>query len=188
MTIDELMAYARMVALKRRRPHSPTHRNMNPEGDVLGVLGELAFAYRYGIDFKEVEKPHPDPGWDFEVAGFKVDVKCSSAAYGLLVPEWKVRDCDIYALCCWHEDETWEGAPNYWMEWLGWAYAPEVQSFGTLRDAVDGRGKNRWLPQSSLREMADLDKLFERSRDGEEKDYPPDGVHAARRREGGKPS
>jgi hypothetical protein len=84
------------------RPRTKYNRNLSPNFDTLGVLGEMAFAREFGgrLCVNEAEGERSDPGFDFATRAGTVNVKGTPGASSqyLLLQASRKQHADIQVL------------------------------------------------------------------------------------------
>jgi len=114
---EEDWAEAMRIAKIRHRSTST-----RPDADVLGALGEIAFARLLGLLVNDV--PGGDPGYDFRLpTGLTIDVKAITDEHrGLLVPKQARAGAYVLALVDYDSDMV---------EFVGWTTGGTGVQIGT---------------------------------------------------------
>jgi len=134
-----------------RHDSHTSHASSRPlsEGyESVGMVGEAAFALRFGLKMDLALRSKGDGGTDFILPlGFKVDVKTARKPYNLIVEQGKV-DADIFILAK-YVDDTKE------VSFLGWAWKSEILS-APIKDFGHGI-LNHFIAADRLRPIASLE-------------------------------
>ena len=153
LTYDELLA----VAKERERIHAnhATSRPLSPDYEVKGLMGEEAFAWRFGFGTEYLDlKPQGDGRIDFHTPAGTVDVKTAEKPYYLFAEEG-VKHADILVLA------SYNPVPTRCVSLLGWEYSDLML---TLPKRDFGHGiVNHYKPRHKLRPMQDLHDLCRRA-------------------------
>lgn len=137
-------------------PRQKSRRVFSDDFEVVGMIGEAAFAKAFNLPMDLRLLLSGDGGVDFITPIGTVDVKTFRKAFNLLVDENRMS-ADIYVLAS-YNDATKEAVL------LGWEYG-EVLKQCPIRDFGYGV-RNHYKSASKLRKMSELSLLLK----GEKKD------------------
>lgn len=137
--------------------------DLNPESTRMGLMAEWVF-YMHTVQRKGVQTldmltlrrgPGPDPGWEFETHGHRIDIKANafpdggtfkdSADRQMVAPVKKPIRANIYVLV-WLSDQTWE---NFRGKIAGWHW-------GHVFEAAPQKILRKGLPLSRYIYQRDL--------------------------------
>lgn len=139
MTVLDLSAFiglAHEIAAERTANHraSPSRTFVDQtrtaaEGDVVGAIGEVGFCVWRGLDpYKDIDRrPVPDPGWDFELPGGRVQVRGTFEQDRKLIHISKRPILWDYAVLVWC-------APLPLVTVVGWCSRAEFLAGATLEE------------------------------------------------------
>lgn len=152
------IAQLRELAHARARLHEgqASARILSPDYELIGLLGEEAFAYEFGLGYEHIHKRlvGGDDGYDYELpGGLKVDIKTAKKPYHLLreasLGEAVQRDlADVLVLA-----GVPQGLDDY-AHLIGWAYGAEMLA-QPIKD-FGGGFPSHYLKADKLRPMAEL--------------------------------
>jgi hypothetical protein len=151
----ERLSYDQLVevAKSRHRIHTehPTHRPLSEDYELIGLLGEEAFAWSFGLDTEYLDlKPQGDGRVDFHLPCGTVDVKTAEKPYNLLREVGKAH-ADILVLAGWNRQSR-------AIRLIGWEYDAEMRCQPS-RDF--GKGViNHYKHYTQLRPMPELKNLI----------------------------
>lgn len=148
----EVIAFARHDG----RPRTEWNKSFSPDFDLLGVLGELAFAREFGGRlFAPGEKASfgsQDPGYDFRTRAGTVNVKCSpTGSRWLLLQKSHRQIADIQVMSIADEEMR-------FARLVGWEYTSAIVGGETvtIKDPSWGIKIDQLRPIATLREMAEI--------------------------------
>lgn len=156
MTIPER---ARQIAELRQKLHDKVGNNTarffrdRTEENFIGLCGELAFAYRYGLTIDDRLLAVGDGGIDFEILGVgSIDIKTARRPlYLLLKSDQASRAADVLVLARYRPTG---------IKFVGWEYGRELARCPS-RDFGYGI-VNHFKAAEELRGMVALEELFRR--------------------------
>ena len=143
--MGDVTVLASGIAQKRTDVHLGHDRQYNDTAEISGVMGEMAFALRYGLKFDDSISARGDAGYDFVMPlAYTVDIKTAAKPTYLICYVGKVT-ADIYVLA--------KYSPA--ISFIGWEWGKKLAEQPT-RDF--GRGvQSHYILAEKLRPMSELD-------------------------------
>ncbi len=146
--------YHRQLAEQIVEQRDSLHRNdhsrrpLSSGYELIGILGEIAFAQTYLLPLDTRVRHNGDKGVDFRTPIGTIDVKTAQKAYHLLVEVGKA-DADIYVLAAYEAGEV---------RFLGWEWGRAMTKcpVNEFRPGLH----SHYLPAELLHSMAELDKML----------------------------
>ncbi len=154
MFIGLFSAYHRQLAEQIAEQRDSLHRNdhshrpLSNGYELIGILGEIAFAQTYLLPLDTRVRHNGDKGVDFRTPIGTIDVKTAQKAYYLLVEVGKA-DADIYVLA---------GYDSGAVRLLGWEWGRAMTKC-PVKEFSPGL-RSHYLPVSLIRPMGELDELL----------------------------
>ena len=121
-TIDRQFAESIAKVREEGKELLKSNRPLSYDYEILGLMGEMAFADFSGYEVDTSQRMDGDKGVDFVIDGYTIDVKTARKAYNLIVEVGKVK-ADFYVLA--------SLVSQYEVELIGWETGREVSSSKT---------------------------------------------------------
>ena len=148
-----LWQIAKAVQKQRRKLHKgqKTTRILNPDGDAIGIYGEMCFGGKIGIPADLSKRIAGDQG-DFITPIGTIDVKTSSRDYGLPVPKKLCKPQLLYV-------QAVMSTETLWIDFQCWQYGHILMKGGVKRLKQDGP-LNYWVSSFDARPVQVLYQLL----------------------------
>jgi hypothetical protein len=145
----------RMLERSRSMEGLASHQDFTFCGmqDVIGMAGERAFAAWSGVPARNEDFPAGDPGWDFEVDGWRIDIKTARKPLNILVNATKPVCSDIVVMYRYLDDKP--------AEFVAWEFTGEIMKREPRVYPAKGQRLNYVMPAKlCLRTLGELAELL----------------------------